>query len=82
MSDAHGQTVSKNDFVPVWNKPIKPAVQNNVSMNQSADDFTKVSLLTNDEMPTVSLKPTHESLNTAMADNNFDVQADEKSPFG
>ena len=81
-SDAHGQTVSKNDFVPVWNKPIKPAVQDNVSMDQSADDFTKVCLLTNDEMPTVSLKPTHESLNTEMADNNFNVQADEKVRLG
>lgn len=81
-SDSHGQTVSKNDFVPVWNKPIKFAVQDNASNNQSADDFTKVSLLTNDEMPTVSLKPTHESLNTEMADNNFDVQNDEKVRLG
>ena len=81
-SDSHGQTVSKNDFVPVWNKPIKFAVQDNASTNQSADDFTKVSLLTNDEMPTVSLKPTHESLNTEMADNNFDVQNDEKVRLG
>lgn len=81
-SDSHGQTVSKNDFVPVWNKPIKPAVQDNVSMNQIADDFTKVSLLTNDEMPTVSLRPSHEALNTEMADNNFDVQADEKVRLG
>ncbi|EGT82321.1 DNA translocase FtsK [Haemophilus haemolyticus M19107] len=81
-SDSHGQTVSKNDFVPVWNKPIKPAIQDNLLTNQSADDFTKVSLLTNDEMPTVSLKPTHESLNTEVADNNFDAQADEKVHLG
>ena len=66
----------------MWNKPIKFAVQDNASNNQSADDFTKVSLLTNDEMPTVSLKPTHESLNTEMADNNFDVQNDEKVRLG
>ena len=39
-------------------------------------------MLTNDEMPTVSLKPTHESLNTEMADNNFDVQNDEKVRLG
>ena len=81
-SDSHGQTVSKNDFVPVWNKPIKSAVQDNVLMNQSADDFTKVPLLTNDEMPTVSLRSSHESLNTEMADNNFNVQADEKVRLG
>ncbi|WP_118788477.1 DNA translocase FtsK [Haemophilus haemolyticus] len=81
-SDSHGQTVSKNDFVPVWNKPIKPAIQDNLLTNQSADDFTKVSLLTNDEMPTVSLKPTHESLNMEMEDNNFNIQADEKVRLG
>lgn len=74
-SDAHGQTVSKNDFVTVWNKPVKTVVQEDLSINQSADDFTQVSLLANDEMPTVSLKSTSD---TEMANNHFAAQVDEK----
>ncbi|HHF3590740.1 TPA: DNA translocase FtsK [Haemophilus influenzae] len=74
-SDAHGQTVSKNDFVAVWNKPVKTVVQEDLAINQSADDFTQVSLLANDEMPTVSLKSTSD---TEMANNHFAAQVDEK----
>lgn len=74
-SDSDEQRVSKNDFVVVWNKPVKTVVQEDLAINQSADDFTQVSLLTNDEMPTVSLKSTSD---TEMADNHFAAQVDEK----
>lgn len=74
-SDSDEQRVSKNDFVAVWNKPVKTVVQEDLAINQSADDFTHVSLLTNDEMPTVSLKSTSD---TEMADNHFAAQVDEK----
>ena len=74
-SDSDEQRVSKNDFVVVWNKPVKTVVQEDLAINQSADDFTQVSLLTNDEMPTVSLKLTSD---TEMADNHFAAQVDEK----
>lgn len=74
-SDSDEQRVSKNDFVAVWNKPVKTVVQEDLAINQSADDFTQVSLLTKDEMPTVSLKSTSD---TEMADNHFAAQVDEK----
>lgn len=74
-SDSDEQTVSKNDFVAVWNKPVKTVVQEDLAINQSADDFTQVSLLANDEMPTVSLKSTSD---TEMANNHFAAQVDEK----
>ena len=67
-SDSDEQRVSKNDFVAVWNKSVKTVVQEDLAINQSADDFTQVSLLTKDEMPTVLLRPSHESLNTEMVD--------------
>lgn len=77
-SDSDEQRVSKNDFVTVWNKPVKTVVQEDLAINQSADDFTQVSLLTKDEMPTVLLRPSHESLNTEMVDNHFATQVNEK----
>lgn len=77
-SDSDEQRVSKNDFVTAWNKPVKTVVQEDLAINQSADDFTQVSLLTKDEMPTVLLRPSHESLNTEMVDNHFATQVDEK----
>ena len=77
-SDSDEKRVSKNDFVAVWNKPVKTVVQEDLAINQSADDFTQVSLLTKDEMPTVLLRPSHESLNTEMVDNHFATQVDEK----
>ncbi|MCK8930880.1 DNA translocase FtsK 4TM domain-containing protein [Haemophilus influenzae] len=77
-SDSDEQRVSKNDFVTVWNKPVKMVVQEDLAINQSADDFTQVSLLTKDEMPTVLLRPSHESLNTEMVDNHFATQVNEK----
>lgn len=77
-SDSDEQRASKNDFVAVWNKPVKTVVQEDLAINQSADDFTQVSLLTKDEMPTVLLRPSHESLNTEMVDNHFATQVDEK----
>lgn len=77
-SDSDEQRVSKNDFVAVWNKPVKTVVQEDLAINQSADDFTQVSLLTKDEMPTVLLRPSHESLNTEMVDNHFATQVNEK----
>ena len=77
-SDSDEQRVSKNDFVAVWNKPVKTVVQEDLAINQSADDFTQVSLLTKDEMPTVLLRPSHESLNTEMVDKHFATQVDER----
>ena len=77
-SDSDEKRVSKNDFVAVWNKPVKTVVQEDLAINQSADDFTQVSLLTKDEMPTVLLRPSHESLNTEMVDNHFATQVNEK----
>lgn len=77
-SDSDEQRVSKNDFVAVWNKSVKTVVQEDLAINQSADDFTQVSLLTKDEMPTVLLRPSHESLNTEMVDNHFATQVNEK----
>ncbi|HHF3838923.1 TPA: DNA translocase FtsK [Haemophilus influenzae] len=77
-SDSDEQRVSKNDFVTAWNKPVKTVVQEDLAINQSADDFTQVSLLTKDEMPTVLLRPSHESLNTEMVDNHFATQVNEK----
>lgn len=35
-------------------------------------------MLTKDEMPTVLLRPSHESLNTEMVDNHFATQVNEK----
>ena len=75
-NELNHQMPNENDFVPVWINNKKEKGQLNKSENEiSADNFSEISLLQNDEIPTVSLPEGLAHQNDE--ENNFSHLAEE-----
>ena len=75
-NELNHQMPNENDFVPVWINNKKEKGQLNKSENEiSADNFSEISLLQDDEIPTVSLREGLAQQNDE--ENNFSHLAEE-----